>query len=238
MWSVSLLMRNAARTLSARYWSAFVASLLYWLFFIVCVLTLYLLNGRLFLLDVFLMALCFFTYNGCLFVGLKRFFQEFRIGGAPFATLLSPLQSFCVVRIFFILLWRQVITLLFSLLLVFPGIWKAYELKMVPFLLAENPELSQKRAFTLSRQMTKHEKFRLFLLEVPFFIVWGVSIFFLGYFALPVFLFPFPFYCAVQAEAYALLRAKAFSENWTAQDELSGFHRYPIPAMEDLEYEK
>ena len=162
MWSVSLLMRNAARTLSARYWSAFVASLLYWLFFIVCVLTLYLLNGRLFLLDVFLMALCFFTYNGCLFVGLKRFFQEFRIGGAPFATLLSPLQSFCVVRIFFILLWRQVITLLFSLLLVFPGIWKAYELKMVPFLLAENPELSQKRAFTLSRQMTKHEKFRLF----------------------------------------------------------------------------
>ena len=78
MWSVSLLMRNAARTLSARYWSAFVASLLYWLFFIVCVVTLYLLNGRLFLLDVFLMALCFFTYNGCLFVGLKRFFQEFR----------------------------------------------------------------------------------------------------------------------------------------------------------------
>lgn len=237
MWSVSLLMKNAVRTLSGRYWSALVAALLYWLLLIACALTLYFLKGRFIVLDVILVTLCFLAYNSCFFVGLKRFFQEFRIGAAPAATLLSPLQSFCAVRIFFILLWQQIVTCFFFVLLIFPGVWKAYELKMVPFLLAENPELSKRRVFTLSRQMTKHEKFRLFLLELPFFLLWGVSVFFLRYFALTVFLLSFPFYCAVQAEAYALLRAKAFAEHWTDEEELSGFYRYPTPAGDDAEYE-
>lgn len=228
MWSVSLLMKNARRTLSGRYLSALLCSFLY-LFLAFCGLFLAKsINGKFLFVNLFLFFVGFFFYLGCLCVGLKRFFQEFRVGAPPVSTLLSPLQAFTFIRIFLILLWKYIIILLFSLFLVLPGIWKAYELKMVPYLLAENPHLTKKRAFTLSKEMTRKEKGRLFLMELPFLLVWAVSIAWLGFFSFPVILFTFPFYCAAQAEAYALLRAKAFAYEWTDENELSGFFRYPL----------
>ena len=45
-----------------------------------------------------------------------------------------------------------------SLLLLIPGIVKAYEYHMVPYLLADYPELSTEEAFRISREMMNGEK--------------------------------------------------------------------------------
>ena len=47
---------------------------------------------------------------------------------------------------------------LWSLLLLIPGIVKAYEYHMVPYLLADYPELSTEEAFRISREMMNGRK--------------------------------------------------------------------------------
>lgn len=62
---------------------------------------------------------------------------------------------------FFILLW--------SLLLIVPGIIAAYRYAMAPYILAEHPEMSIREAVNMSKQMMAGHKGRLFCLEWSFF---------------------------------------------------------------------
>lgn len=57
---------------------------------------------------------------------------------------------------------------LWTLLLIVPGIIKAYEYSMIPFILAENPDISTEEAFALSKRMTDNEKFEMFVLDLSF----------------------------------------------------------------------
>ena len=59
-------------------------------------------------------------------------------------------------------------TFLWSLLLLIPGIVKAYEYRMVPYLLADYPELSTEEAFRISREMMNGEKMNTFILDLSF----------------------------------------------------------------------
>ena len=63
---------------------------------------------------------------------------------------------------------------LWSLLLVIPGIVKAYEYMMVPYLLAENPNLTKEQAFTLSKQMMTGNKLDALILEMFSFLGWEI----------------------------------------------------------------
>lgn len=57
---------------------------------------------------------------------------------------------------------------LWSLLLVVPGIVKAYSYAMTPYILAENPRMSANEAITESRRVMNGNKFRLFCLGISF----------------------------------------------------------------------
>lgn len=99
---------------------------------------------------------------------------------------------------------RSIKVFLWSLLLVVPGIIKAYEYYFVPYLLAENPRLSPAKAFELSRYMTDGVKFQIFFLELSFLgwyllgsLAFGVGILFVG-----------PYFEATIAELYMAQRAK------------------------------
>ena len=48
------------------------------------------------------------------------------------------------------------------------GIIKHYEYCMIPYILAENPKISRKDAFYLSKQLTNRNKWKLFLLDLSF----------------------------------------------------------------------
>lgn len=71
-----------------------------------------------------------------------------------------------VIKILFI---RDVKVFLWGLLFIIPGIIKSYEYYMMPYLLAENPNLTKEEAFRLSKQMMTGNKFETFILEISFF---------------------------------------------------------------------
>jgi uncharacterized membrane protein len=78
------------------------------------------------------------------------------------------------------MLWMSILIGLWTLLLVIPGIVKAFSYAMTPYILEENPELTSTEAIHRSRMMMRGHKFDLFWLELSF-IGWGfLCIFTLG----------------------------------------------------------
>jgi uncharacterized membrane protein len=71
------------------------------------------------------------------------------------------------------LLLVNIKTALWSLLFVIPGIIKTYEYAIIPYILADDPEISSRDAFKKARQMMKGNKWRLFKLNLSF-IGWGI----------------------------------------------------------------
>ena len=104
-----------------------------------------------------------------------------------------------VVKIMFLM---DLKTLLWLFLFIVPGLIKAYEYSMIPYLLAENPDLSASQAFSLSKQMTTGQKMDLFVLDLSF-IGWG----FLGLICCGIgLLFVQPYPEATKAEVYLILK--------------------------------
>ena len=50
---------------------------------------------------------------------------------------------------------------------------ESYEYKMIPYILAENPRISRKRAFEISKNMMDGEKWNAFVLDLSF-IGWNL----------------------------------------------------------------
>ncbi|WP_455057012.1 DUF975 family protein [Jutongia sp.] len=57
---------------------------------------------------------------------------------------------------------------LWSLLFVIPGVIKAYEYRMVPYLLAEHPDMSSGEIFARSKEMMHGNKWDTFVLDISF----------------------------------------------------------------------
>ena len=104
-----------------------------------------------------------------------------------------------VVKIMFIM---ELKIMLWLLLLVVPGIIKAYEYSMIPYLLAENPNITMDEAFSLSKQMTIGQKMNLFVLDLSF-LGW----YFLGFLCFGIgALFVKPYDVAAFTEVYLILK--------------------------------
>lgn len=118
--------------------------------------------------------------------------------------------------------WRGFLNFLWYLLLIIPGIVKSYSYSMVPYLLADNPNIGTRRAVDLSNQMTRGHKFRMFVLDLSFlgWILLGVLACFIGV------LFVLPYINQTKAELYLALRHQAISNNLTSAQEL---HLAPPP---------
>ena len=93
---------------------------------------------------------------------------------------------------------------LWSLLFVIPGIIKTYEYAMIPYILADDAEISSKEAFKKSKAMMNGNKWRLFKLNFSFIgwtllaiVTCGVGTFFLV-----------PYVAAANAEFYVELKNK------------------------------
>ena len=74
-------------------------------------------------------------------------------------------QYLNIVKIAFI---TDVKIILWSLLLIIPGIVKSYEYSMIPYILAENPSLSTKEVFQRTYELTSNRKMDLFILDLSF----------------------------------------------------------------------
>jgi len=112
-------------------------------------------------------------------VGTKRFFL---------ANLHMPAEvrevafgyDHCYRNIVKILFFRDLFLFLWGLLFVIPGVVKAYEYRMIPYLLAEHPEMTRQEVFAASKAMMRGQKWRAFILDLSF-LGWEIlSVFTLG----------------------------------------------------------
>lgn len=71
-------------------------------------------------------------------------------------------------HIVYIQLIRDIKIFLWGCLFIIPGIVKAYEYIMIPYLLAEDSSISQNRIFDLTKSMMYGEKWNYFVLELSF----------------------------------------------------------------------
>lgn len=102
---------------------------------------------------------------------------------------------------------QELYTLLWTCLLIVPGFIKAYEYCMIPYLLADHPEMTRQEAFAASKAMMKGNKWKAFVLDLSF-IPWDIlSALTLGIVSV--------FYVA----PYRRLTAAALYEKLKAQDE-------------------
>ena len=69
--------------------------------------------------------------------------------------------------------FRWLFTFLWSLLFIIPGIYKAYEYRMIPYLLAEDPAMTKDRAFAESKRMMDGQKWNAFVLDLSF-LGWNI----------------------------------------------------------------
>lgn len=69
--------------------------------------------------------------------------------------------------------FRDLYTFLWSLLFIIPGIVKAFEYRMVPYLLAEYPDMPKEQAFETSKRMMDGQKWRTFVLDLSF-LGWNI----------------------------------------------------------------
>jgi uncharacterized membrane protein len=102
-----------------------------------------------------------------------------------------------------IMFQKTVYTFFWTLLLIIPGIIKHYEYLMIPYLLAENPTLSEQEAFEMSKQMMDGQKLNAFILDLSFigwYILSSITLGLLGIF------YVYPYINSTHAALFEALR--------------------------------
>jgi hypothetical protein len=63
---------------------------------------------------------------------------------------------------------KDIFTVLWSMLFIIPGIIKSYEYRMIPYILADNPDMDRKAVFALSKELMTGNKWKAFVLDLSF----------------------------------------------------------------------
>jgi uncharacterized membrane protein len=163
---------------------------------------------------VFIILRVFIGY--ILEVGGRKYFIELSNGKSNIANLGFVFKEGSYFNVFITMLLRSIYLILWTLLLIIPGIIKFYAYRMVPYILADNPDIKAKRAIQLSKEMTDGQKMDIFILDLSFLgwfllgsLLFGIGIFFVQ-----------PYYDSTNGELYLKLREKALERNLTTPQEL------------------
>ena len=158
-------------------------------------------------ITIFLMALLSLLitvyFKNVLLVGKSRYFMEHRLyDDTKVGALLYPYLTAHTRHIAHVMFLRSIKQVLWNLTII-GGFYKHYEYMMIPYILAENPNLTAKQAFKMSKDLMMNDKlnmFKLDLLLLPLAMIDGFT------FHLSSLFFLNPYRDCVYAEAYARLR--------------------------------
>ena len=169
------------------------------------------------LISVLLQGLYNIFVRNAIKVGEKRFFMETRLYPDTSARRLSysfrEKRYFNTVRV---MLLRSILEILWSLTIV-GGVIKAYSYRMIPYILAENPQISAHDAFALSKAMMKGNKWKAFVMDLSFFWWYLLSLITFG---LVGFFWLNPYLTAAETELYMTLREQAVREKFESFEAL------------------
>lgn len=138
-------------------------------------------------------------------VSVKRFLLFNRSSDQADLKELSFAFRYSYLNIVRTLFFQDLYIFLWSLLLWVPGIVKSYEYRMIPYLLAENPNLSAEEAFAASKKMMDGEKWEVFILDCSFIGLFLLSALTFGLLSL---FYVLPYKLLTDAELYAALKGK------------------------------
>ncbi len=169
--------------------------------------------------------------SNILLVGEKRFFLENR---SYRKTLVSKIfflfKLRCIRHPAWIMFLRSLFQILWNITIV-GGIVKHYEYILIPYILAENPKISRKDAFFLSKQLMRRSKWKFFLLDLSF-LGWQIlSLFTLGLLDL---LFVNPYITACRTELYATLRRNYVLSRSPRYEQLNDSYLEHVPSDDEL----
>lgn len=137
-------------------------------------------------------------------IGCTRFYLNMREDRHNFRDMVQYFnrdQYWNIVKTMFM---RALFNSLWYLLLIIPGIVKTYAYSMVPYILADDPELDYDTAIQTSMRITDGHKLDMFILDLSF----------IGWYLLGLLLccvggvFVNPYYLATKAELYCILSGK------------------------------
>ncbi len=160
-------------------------------------------SGFIIIIGIFIGVIYWIFISKLLEVGRCRFFLENRLySKTRMNRVLLPFRVRKSTHISLVML-RKNIYQFFWFFTIIGGPIKIYAYRMVPYLLAENPNLTGKEAILLSRNMMHHHKWEAFLLDCSF-----LGYFILGMFTLNLFnlFYTNLYHHASYAEYYIYLR--------------------------------
>ena len=139
-------------------------------------------------------------------VGFQRFFIENHNGNPKVSTIFYAFRTnyINIVKTMFL---KDIYIFLWSLLFLIPGIIKSYSYRLVPFILAENPDMDADDAIRLSMEMMNGEKLNAFILDlsfIPWLVLSSFTFYIIGIF------YVFPYINATNAELYLAIKAGDF----------------------------
>jgi uncharacterized membrane protein len=138
-------------------------------------------------------------------VGESRFFISTYFNAGEFADTFCTFKNRHYMKIIGSMAWRLLFLTLWTLLFIIPGIVKYYAYYMVPYILAENPDIGYQQALKLSMCMTDGSKGEIFILELSFLGWYLLGILCLGVGAL----FVRPYHKAAMTAMYLTMRDNA-----------------------------
>ena len=153
-----------------------------------------------------------------LVVGCQRFFTENSKAPAELGEVGYGFKG-GYGRVVKTMLLTDVFLILWTLLFIIPGIIKAYSYRMVPFILAQEPELSGREAINRSREMMNGNKWKSFVLDLSFILWILLCIITLGIAGI---FYVFPYMAATDAELYNALNGKGFTGSDSINDSSNG----------------
>lgn len=148
------------------------------------------------------LLLSIFVYS-VVYVGGCRFFVVNASEKASMAELVYGFTNGRYMKNVSVMFFVNLYTFLWSLLLIIPGIIKSYEYRMVPYILADFPDVSRQEAFAMSKKMMDGEKWNAFVLDLSFFGWELVSAFTFGIAGI---FYVNPYVYATNAELYLSLK--------------------------------
>ena len=187
MWTREELKQNAKNTLRDKYWTilgvSVLASILQGSFFTIItelvnpthtyltVLGNYAIdvNGliRLWIIITIISWLYSIFLGHTILIGAYKYFI-LSIKENPSTSTLFDFFKTSYWNIVKVMFFYQIKIVLWTLCFIVPGIIKAYEYCMVPYILAEHPEMESAAVFERSRMLTQNNKMNIFVLEISF----------------------------------------------------------------------
>lgn len=148
---------------------------------------------------------CFYIVfvRNIIVVGEKRFYLEnHAYSETKFDRLFHIYKMKKTVHVAGIMCKRMIYTALWFLTII-GGPIKMYSYRLIPYILAENPDISSKEAFRLSREMMNGNKWRAFVFDLSFILWHLLSV---VTFRILDILYVNPYVCAADAELYMSIR--------------------------------